>query len=43
MPDKGILHPWQINQALGFDLLPVPERQWCPDPGFEVVRIIGDI
>jgi hypothetical protein len=41
MPDKELLHPRQINQALGFDLLPVPERQWCLELEFEMVRIIG--
>jgi hypothetical protein len=41
MPDKELLHPRQINQALGFDLLAVPERQWCLEPEFEMVRIIG--
>jgi hypothetical protein len=42
MSDKDVLHPWQINQAIGFGLLPVPDREWRLEPEFEMVRIIGE-
>jgi hypothetical protein len=40
---RELLHPRQINQALGFDLLPVPDWEWRLDLEFDVVRIIGEI
>jgi hypothetical protein len=43
MPDNELLHAWQINQSLGFDLLPVPDREWCLRLEFEVVRVVGEM
>ena len=45
MPDKEILYPWQIrqvNQAFGFEVMPVPQRDWRVAPEAGVVRVIGE-
>ena len=45
MPDKEILYPWQIrrvNQAFGFEVIPVPLREWRTAPEAGVARVIGD-
>jgi hypothetical protein len=45
MPDKEILYPWQIrqvNQAFGFEVIPVPPREWRVAPEGEGVRVIGE-
>jgi hypothetical protein len=41
-PDKELIYPWQIrqvNQAFGFEVIPVPPRDWRDAP--EGVRVIG--
>jgi hypothetical protein len=45
VPDKEILYPWQIrqvNQAFGFEVIPVPRRNWTfsPEPG--IMKVVGD-
>ena len=45
MPDKELIYPWQIrqvNQAFGFEVIPVPRRNWRVAPEVGVVRVIGD-
>ena len=41
-PDKELIYPWQIrqvNQAFGFEVIPVPPRDWRDAQ--EGVRVIG--
>lgn len=43
-PDKELIYPWQIrqvNQAFGFEVIPVPPRDWRDAPDGEAVRVIG--
>ena len=45
MPDKELIYPWQIrqvNQAFGFEVIPVPRRDWRVAPEAGVVRVIGE-
>ena len=45
MPDKEILYPWQIrqvNRAFGFEVIPVPRRNWTFSPEGGAVRVIGE-
>jgi hypothetical protein len=45
MPDKELIYPWQIrqvNQAFGFEVIPVPRREWRVAPEVGVVRVIGE-
>jgi hypothetical protein len=42
-PDKELIYPWQIrqvNQAFGFEVVPVPPRDWRETPEAERVRVI---
>ena len=45
MPDKELIYPWQIrqvNRAFGFEVIPVPPREWRVAPEAGVVRVIGE-
>jgi hypothetical protein len=43
-PDTELAGPEQIrqiNQAFGFEVIPLPPRQWCFEPDTGAMRVIG--
>jgi hypothetical protein len=45
-PDRELADPGQIqqiNQAFGFEVIPLPPRQWRFEPDARAMRVIGGI